>query len=88
MAGGWSRRASHEVAADRVRAASLSFLTEGRGQTLAQAALRFALMKPQTSTVLVGFSDLEQVETAAGCYAGKGILPEDLHRLAEFYHAD
>lgn len=88
MQGGWASRATHEVDADRLRGKAFHFLSEGRNQNMAQAALRFALHKPEVSTVLVGFSDLEQVDDAYGCYQGQGILEGDIARLRELYHAD
>jgi aryl-alcohol dehydrogenase-like predicted oxidoreductase len=44
---------------------------------LAQTALRFALSRPEVTTVLVGFSDVAQVEDAVAS-AAKGSLPQTL----------
>lgn len=52
-------------------------------ETLAEAAIRFAISKPQVSTALVGLSNLEQLQTAVHA-AEKGPLPEEiLHQLAD-----
>jgi aryl-alcohol dehydrogenase-like predicted oxidoreductase len=60
-----------------VKAKSLDFLVSGGVSSLPEAAIRFVLMHPGISVVLVGFSNLEQVEEAATC-SGKGPLPEAL----------
>ena len=88
LAGGWSQRASHEVEADRARARSLSWLLEGTDDTISQVALRFALTKPETSTVLVGFSDVSQVDEACAVSGKPPIPPEHLEKLKGFYFAD
>jgi aryl-alcohol dehydrogenase-like predicted oxidoreductase len=53
--------------ADVNRAKKLSFLIAGEIQSLPQAGIRFALMNRKISTVLVGFSNLSQIEEAARC---------------------
>ena len=88
LAGGWSQRAAHEVEADRIRARSLSWLLEGTDDSITQVALRFALTKPETSSVLVGFSDVQQVDEACSVPGKPPIPPEHLAKLAGFYFAD
>ena len=65
------------------RARSFDFLIdEGYVEGLVEAALRFALSKGEVSTVLVGYSSLEQLEKAVE-YASRGSLPpETLDRIA------
>ena len=61
----------------------LPLVTEGHVESLVEAALRFAISHPAISTALIGFSDLDQVETAAAIVA-KGPLPaETLDRMRE-----
>ena len=61
---------------DFSRAKAFRFLREeGHVADLAEAAMRFPLGRPEVSTVLVGFSSLEQVEQAAAS-AAKGPLPD------------
>ncbi|HEX3245382.1 MAG TPA: aldo/keto reductase [Chloroflexota bacterium] len=88
LAGGWSQRAAHEVEADRVRAHALSWLLEGTNDSITQVALRFALTKPETSTVLVGFSDVDQVDEACAASGKPPIPSEHLEKLSGFYFAD
>ncbi len=67
--------------ADAERTRSLAFLNREGRHSQAQAAIRFALMKREVSTVLVGFSSLAQVEEAAACSGAGGLDPADLERL-------
>jgi aryl-alcohol dehydrogenase-like predicted oxidoreductase len=46
-------------------------------EPLAETALRFALSRPEVATVLIGFSDVAQVEAAVAS-AAKGALPKTL----------
>jgi aryl-alcohol dehydrogenase-like predicted oxidoreductase len=57
------------------RRASLAALLGS--EPLTATALRFALSRPEVATVLVGFSDVTQVETAVAS-AAKGALPQPL----------
>ncbi len=77
-------RAWLEIQADVIRAKAYEFLPE-EGQTMAQAAIRFVLTKPEISTVLVGVGRFEDIEPAAVC-SDFGPLPShDLDRLQEIY---
>ncbi|HSB79170.1 MAG TPA: aldo/keto reductase [Candidatus Methylomirabilis sp.] len=71
-----------DYAADVARARRFSFLVEeGIVRSLVEAAIRFAISKPEISTALVGLSSLEQLEYAVDC-ANRGPLPaEALNRL-------
>ncbi len=76
-----------DYALDLERAEKVKFLA-GKDSSLTQAAIRFALMKPQVSTVLVGFSSVEHIDEAAAC-SGTGGLPQDaLARLRELWDTD
>ena len=68
------------------RTSSLKFLIQdGYAGSMVEAAVRFAMSKKEVSTVLVGYSSLEQLEQAAG-YVAKGPLPEEaLRRLPEVW---
>lgn len=59
---------------NKAKAERLNSLVSGDVDSLPQAALRFTLMHPGVSTVLVGFSSLAQIEEAV-IGAGKGPLP-------------
>jgi len=77
-----------EYRADERRAESLGSLISGDVTSLPQAAIRFVLMHSGVSVVLVGFSDLGQVEEAASC-SGRGPLPDSsMERLRELWAED
>ena len=64
-----------DYATDVRRARMLGALVEeGHVESLVEASLRFALATDAVSTVLLGYSSLEQLEYAAACVA-KGPLP-------------
>ncbi len=65
-------------AQDVTRAQRFRFLVEqGHVDSLVEAAIRFAIAKNEISTVLVGFSNLEQLEQAV-IYTNRGPLPADM----------
>jgi aryl-alcohol dehydrogenase-like predicted oxidoreductase len=65
---------------DLERAEQLGTLASGAGlEGLVEMALRFGLSKPGVSTVLVGYSTLEHLETAIR-YTERGPLPDSLVR--------
>lgn len=74
--------------ADVALAHHYQFLIEaGYAGSLAEAAIRFALSKPEVSTALVGISSMEQLEQALAA-ANKGPLSnEALERLQAFWQA-
>jgi aryl-alcohol dehydrogenase-like predicted oxidoreductase len=88
LTGGWASRAWYEVEADRVKARAMNFLIEHGRQTMVQAALRFALMKPEASSVLVGFTEIAQVDQALSSLGGNVFTDQDFKRLRGMYHAD
>lgn len=73
---------------DETRAQKLGFLISGDITSLPQAALRFVLMHSGVSVVLVGFSNLTQIEEAAAC-SGKDPIPESsLEHLKKLWAKD
>lgn len=67
-----------DYAEDVARTRRLDFLrAEGRVGSLAEAAVRFAVSKPELSTAMVGTSSLEQLEQAVEA-AERGALPPDV----------
>ena len=74
-----------DYAADVTRARQLAFLVkDGTVADLVEAAIRFAISKPEISTALVGISSLEQLEHAVAC-ANRGPLPAEA--LGRLHHA-
>ncbi|MCY4486692.1 MAG: aldo/keto reductase [Deltaproteobacteria bacterium] len=89
--GGTSREplsAGSDYERDVARAHKLGFLQDHRLESLPQAAMRFALMKPEVSTVLVGFSNNAQIDEAVAC-SGAGPLPDAaMAGLREMWDSD
>jgi L-glyceraldehyde 3-phosphate reductase len=72
----------------RQQAARLSFLARETGTTMAQAAYRFVLSHPGVTTVIGGFSAIDQLEELAAM-SGAGPFPPDLMaRLREVWQTD
>ena len=89
--GGSSREplsAGSDYERDVARAHKLAFFKDHGLESLPQAAMRFALMKAEVSTVLVGFSNNAQIDEAAAC-SGAGSLPESaMAALREVWERD
>jgi len=85
LAGSGSSSTAREYEADLERARALAFLEQKGRHSMAKAAIRFALMKEEVSTVLVGFSSLAHVEEAAACSGIGGLSAADMARLEELW---
>ena len=73
---------------DVARAHKLGFFKDHGLESLPQAAIRFALMKREVCTVLVGFSNNTQIDEAAAC-SGANPLPETaMAALREMWDRD
>jgi L-galactose dehydrogenase/L-glyceraldehyde 3-phosphate reductase len=77
-----------EYARDVERAGKLSWLADEGGHTLAQAAIRFALMKEGVSAVLVGFSGSGQLEEAVSCSGAGALSGETMQKLKRLWETD
>jgi aryl-alcohol dehydrogenase-like predicted oxidoreductase len=63
----------------------LKFLTEGRGRTLAQAALQFILAQPSVVTVLPNIYNEGQLKEFAQASETPRLTKEELGRISELY---
>jgi len=77
-----------DYAIDLTRAEKIKFLVGGDVKSLTQAAIRFALMKPEVSTVLVGFSSTDHIDEAVVCSGAAGLSEEAMARLKILWAAD
>jgi aryl-alcohol dehydrogenase-like predicted oxidoreductase len=64
---------------DRVRA--LHDVARGRGQTLAQLAIAWALRDPRVTSALIGASSVAQLEDSLGAVRGLGFTPDELEAI-------
>jgi aryl-alcohol dehydrogenase-like predicted oxidoreductase len=77
-----------DYALDCERAEMVKSLVGTYVESLTQAAIRFALMKPGVSTVLVGFSNTAHIDEAAAC-SGAGPLSQNaMARLRRLWDSD
>jgi aryl-alcohol dehydrogenase-like predicted oxidoreductase len=58
------------------------------GKDLTQAAIRFALMNPEVSTVLVGFSNTTHIDEAAACSGANELSHEQMTKIRELWRTD
>ena len=77
-----------DYALDLERAEKVKFLIGGDIKSLTQAAIRFALMKPEVSTVLVGFSNTSHIDEAVACSGAGGLSAEAMARLRKLWDTD
>ncbi len=73
---------------DLERAEKVKFLVGKDVKRLTHAAIRFALMKKEVSTVLVGFSNTAHIDDAAACSGEGGLSDEAIERLRELWRTD
>ena len=73
---------------DLERAEKVKFQVSGESNSLTQAAIRFALMKPEVSTVLVGFSNTSHIDEAVACSGAGGLSEEAMARLKTLWESD
>jgi aryl-alcohol dehydrogenase-like predicted oxidoreductase len=62
-----------------------SLVKEGHAGSLVEASLRFVIAHEAVSTVLLGYSSLEQLEYAAAAVARGPLPPAALDRLAALW---
>ena len=73
---------------DLDRAEKVKSALNVRGKELAQAAMRFGLMKPEVSTVLVGFSNTSHIDEAVACSGAGGLSHEEMAKMRKLWDND
>jgi len=58
------------------------------GKNLTQAAIRFGLMNPKISTVLVGFSNTTHVDEAVACSGAPGLSEQQMAKVRKLWETD
>jgi L-galactose dehydrogenase/L-glyceraldehyde 3-phosphate reductase len=58
------------------------------GKNLTQAAIRFGLMNPKVSVVLVGFSNTTHIDEAAACSEMPGLSDEQMAKVKKLWETD
>ncbi len=77
-----------DYALDLDRAKKVKALLGGDAGNLTQAAIRFALMKPEVSTVLVGFSNIAHIDEAVACSGAPALSQDAVARLKQLWKTD
>ena len=73
---------------DLERAEKIKAALGVNGKDLTQAAIRFGLMNPKVSTVLVGFSNTTHVDEAVACSEMPGLSDEQMGKVRKLWQAD
>ncbi len=58
------------------------------GKGLTQAAIRFGLMNPKISTVLVGFSNTTHIDEAVACSGAPALSEEEMAKVRKLWNSD
>lgn len=58
------------------------------GKELTRAAIRFGLMNPNVSTVLVGFSNTTHIDEAAACSGAPGLSDDQMAKIRTLWQTD
>jgi L-glyceraldehyde 3-phosphate reductase len=77
-----------DFSTDLKRAELVKSALGGETASLAQAAIRFGLMKPEVSTVLVGFSNVSHVDEAAACSGAGALSQKAMAALRKLWDSD
>ena len=73
---------------DLQRAEKVKAALGADGKNFTQAAIRFALMHPSVSTVLVGFSNTTHVDEAAACSGAPAISDDEMAKISTLWETD
>jgi len=73
---------------DLQRAEKVKAALSVNGKDLTQAAIRFGLMNPKVSTVLVGFSNPTHVDEAVACSGMPGLSDEQMAKVRNLWQMD
>lgn len=74
--------------ADLQRAEKMKAALGVDGKHLAQAAIRFGLMSPKISTVLVGFSNPSHVDEAVACSGAPALSKDQVGKMTKLWETD
>ena len=77
-----------DYAVDLKRAAKVKAALGVEGKELTQAAIRFALINPNVSTVLVGFSKPSHIDDAIACSGTAGFSKDQMTNMQKLWQAD
>ena len=73
---------------DLDRAEKVKSALNVQGKELTQAAIRFGLMNPGVSTVLVGFSNTSHIDEAVACSGKGGLSQQEMTNMRKLWDGD
>jgi aryl-alcohol dehydrogenase-like predicted oxidoreductase len=73
---------------DLERAEKVKGALDVDGHHLTQAAIRFGLMNPKVSTVLVGFSNMKHIDEAVACSGKPALSDEQMAKVKKLWETD
>jgi aryl-alcohol dehydrogenase-like predicted oxidoreductase len=77
-----------DYALDLERAEKVKAALGVDGKNLTQSAIRFGLMNPNVSTVLVGFSNTGHIDEAVACSGAPALSEEQMARMRKLWQTD
>jgi aryl-alcohol dehydrogenase-like predicted oxidoreductase len=77
-----------DYSSDLQRAEKIRAVLGIDGNRLTQAAIRFGLMNPKVSTVLVGFSNTTHIDEAVACSGAPALSDEERAKVKELWETD
>jgi aryl-alcohol dehydrogenase-like predicted oxidoreductase len=80
--------AGSDYALDVQRAETLKAALGVDGKGITQAAIRFGLMNPKVSTVLVGFSNTAHIDEAVACSGAAPLSAEEMAKIKNLWETD
>jgi L-glyceraldehyde 3-phosphate reductase len=80
--------AGSDYALDIQRAEKIKAALNLGGSDLSRTAIRFGLMNPKVSTVLVGFSNISHIDEAAACSGAPALSAQDMAKIEALWQAD
>ena len=77
-----------DYSVDLERAEKIKAALNVHGIELTQAAIRFGLMKPEVSTVLVGFSNTKHIDEAVACSGAPALSQDEIIKVRKLWDSD
>ncbi len=77
-----------DYALDLKRAGKLKAVLGVDGKQLTQAAIRFGLMNPKVSTVLVGFSNTSHIDEAVACSGAAPLSDDQMTKIGKLWDSN
>jgi aryl-alcohol dehydrogenase-like predicted oxidoreductase len=81
-----SKGSDYSLDVQRAEKLKATLAADGKGVT--QIAIRFGLMNPKVSTVLVGFSNTAHIDEAVACSGAPPLSNEEMAKIKKLWQTD